>query len=71
MQNRPMPVLELTQSALAETPRDAEALLAVAHLKLAIGDGDFRKWTEQQDAGVPNCPDRDWAIGEPIIRFGV
>ncbi|MDP1830375.1 MAG: glycosyltransferase [Archangium sp.] len=56
------------RAALASTPRDPEALMAVASLTRYLeGPRALEAWIGSHEAIEPNCPERDWAIGEALL----
>lgn len=57
--------------ALECSPRDPEALLAVASVMRHLeGPAAFLAWLQRQEALVPSCPERDWAVGEALYSAG-
>jgi tetratricopeptide (TPR) repeat protein len=57
--------LSFARQALQSTPRDPEALLAVATLTRQLeGKAALARWIRSHVELAPACPERDWAIGE-------
>lgn len=63
--------LRLAERALAASPRDPEALMAVANLlRVVHGPASLDVWEAAHAARIPACPERDWAMGEALYAGG-
>ena len=68
--NRPDEALAHARQALAQAPRDPEALVAIATLSAATGGkAALAAWEAEHHAQLAVCPERDWAIGEALYAL--
>jgi glycosyltransferase involved in cell wall biosynthesis len=71
MRGQPTVALESAQRAIEDSPRDPEALLAVANLTLILGgEKELGRWQESHAKRLSSCPERDWAVGEALYSGG-
>ena len=59
------------QEAVAQAPRDPEALVAAATLTRSLeGPRGLAAWEDRHRAAYPACPERNWAVGEALYTLG-
>lgn len=61
---------QYARQAVAEAPRDPEALVAAATLARSLeGPRGLVAWEAEHRNAHPSCPERDWAIGEALYAL--
>ncbi len=62
--------LEHVREALNDSPRDPEALVAMATLTASAGgSAALDAWEASHRASLRVCPERDWAVGEALYAL--